>query len=429
MGGTLVSNIVLLTADSLRADHVSSHGYERETTPNIDALADANTQFMRAYSPSSHTRESVGSILSGRYPDEAIDERYAFDAEGLAEKLDDHATAAFHSNPFISEAYGYDDGFDEFFDDLRIGSHWTIALAQRLWDILRNHNYVRADELNERALSWVDSLDDDEDFFLWVHYMDTHGPFEPPEPHRSEFFAGSVGGREGQRLYRRAAKHPEEVTDETREMFLDLYDGEIHYFDHHVDDLVDSLRRRGRMDESLLLLSADHGEEFGEHGQYSHPAELYDELTHVPLVVSGPGFSAADVDVPVSLMDVVPTALEFLGEDVDGYPGVPLQAVASDPSEYADRVVFCEARGEDDDSDVRRFSARRQGSDPVFVEWSVSDDELLGVSPADAPADLRDRLESFVADRMQAGTTHSPELGDEIDSEVERRLEAIGYKE
>ena len=150
------------------------------------------------------------ALLTGQYPDEAVDAGYRLTGEPVAARLRQagFVTGGFHSNPFVSRAYGFDRGFDTFDDDLRFGRNRIVALAQRAFDIARNRNYARADEINERSLRWLDSVaDSGSRFFLWNHYMDVHGPYEPPSGYR-EFIAGYPGDRAVQRLYKRAIKIP-----------------------------------------------------------------------------------------------------------------------------------------------------------------------------------------------------------------------------
>src|SRR6056297_1726457 len=152
-------NVILLSGDALRADHLSCYGYHRETSPVLDELAEESISFTNAYSASSHTREAIPALLTGEYPDVAIGPDYRLATDTVASTLSEEgfATGGFHSNPFVSRAYGFDRGFDEFDDDLHLGQHKLIALAQRALDKFRNRHYARAEEINARSLEWIDS--------------------------------------------------------------------------------------------------------------------------------------------------------------------------------------------------------------------------------------------------------------------------------
>jgi len=417
-------NVVLLSADALRADHLSCYGYERETSPVLDDLASESLVFEHAYSASSHTREAVPALLTGQYPDVAVDDGYHLASESIAERLSDagYATGGFHSNPFVSRAYGFDRGFDEFDDDLHLGQHKLVALAQRALDKLRNRHYARAEEINERALAWVDSLGE-EPLFLWNHYMDTHGPYEPPGEYRALYADRQVSDREAQSLYQRAIDDPESITDDERQLLIDLYDAEIRYNDAQIGAFLDALRERELFEESLLIITADHGDAFGEHGYYEHPRHLHDELVHVPLLVRLPDGASGTVETPASTLDVAATVADAAGLDAGDVAGTSLLNPPTD-----DRTVFQQARGEDEFAHVTRYAARSR-QDHALCE---RDRETDAVRVDDyTTRTIRIALETHVEDRTRsahgdpaAGTDESDES---VDDEIERRLEALGY--
>lgn len=418
-------NIVLLTADALRVDHLSCYGYNRETTPALDEFAAEALRFTTAHSVSSHTREAVPGLLTGEYPDTAIDNSYHLISDSLAASLSrsDFATGGFHSNPYVSRAYDYDEGFDTFDDDLHLGQNKLIALAQRALDKLRNRHYARADEINDRALNWLDSLDD-RPFFLWNHYMDVHGPYEPPEPFKSQYLDGQLSATDAQSLFRRAIRNPDSITDGERQILLDLYDAEIAYNDHHIGEFLNALGERGLLSESLIIFTADHGEAFGEHGYYSHPRYLDEELTHVPMLLSTPETNGAVVETPVSTIDIVSTVHSELDLGLSDLPGRSLLAVSDGD---ADRAVYQQARGEDDDANRRRYAVRTRDE---TCQCSV--DETAGDLTFDGAGDnsLRDRLEAHVTDRLDSSSDADPSDTDRVtDDTIEQRLEALGYKD
>ncbi|ELZ30319.1 arylsulfatase [Halosimplex carlsbadense 2-9-1] len=420
-------NIVLITFDALRADHLSCYGYGRETSPFLASVAADGARFDRAFSASSHTREAVPSILTGRYPDDAVDAGYQRDADTVAATLGSNGftSAGFHSNPFVSRAYGFDQGFDHFDDDLHLGKNKLLALAQRALDKVRNRHYARASEINERSLDWLDSLDDDP-FFLWNHYMDPHGPYEAPAAYQREFHGEVVPDSAAQDLYQRAIDDPESITDAERERLRDLYDAEIKYTDDRLRSLFDELGDRGLLSESLVLLTADHGDAFGEHGYFEHPRYLHDELVHVPLVMTGPDVPSVTVETPVSTLDVARTALETAGASAEGLPGEDLRAVADAPEEHADRVVFSQARGEDADAHLRRFSARSESA-TRFGEYDTTAADL-SLSGEHEEGDTAAQLRAHVADRTDAGATAGASENEAVDDAIEDRLSALGYK-
>ena len=425
-----VRNVVLVTVDALRADRLSGYGYGRPTTPTLDSLADEGILFERAYSVSSHTREAVPGLLVGDYPDAVVDADFRPTVPTVASRLRDavDATGAFHSNPFLSRAFDYDDGFDAFDDDLRLSNYRLVALAQRLYDKLRNRHYARAPEINERSLSWLDSLDGDS-FFLWNHYMDPHGPYLPVADYRANYTDRRVSDRRLQRLYRRAIRDPESVSDEERRLLVACYDAEVEYLDAHLGSFLDALESRGRLEETAVVVTADHGDAFGEHGYYEHPRHLHEVLTHVPLVVRLPGERsryADSVESPVSTLDVVPTILDALGVSADdGLPGRSLLDTARDPP--ADRVVFAQASGEGEDAGRRRFAAMAR-NDRAFAVHDGNGGPCRVTEASDG--DIAATLSEHVAERTgRARTTDDDRSSEPVDDEVARRLSALGYRE
>lgn len=415
-------NVILLTADALRADHLSHYGYERQTTPFLDSLAEQNTTFRNAFSPSSHTREAVPSLLTGQSPQDAVDQSYRLASDSVATRLADSGirTAAFHSNPFISRAYGFDESFDTFDDDLYLGKHRLVALFQRAFDKLRNRHYARADEINERSLEWLDSLGE-ENFFLWNHYMDTHGPYEPPKAYQRKFRDGVVSDREAQRLFKRAIQSPESITEEEQSKLVDLYDAEIRYFDDQVAELFSALEERGLLEDTLVIFTSDHGEAFGEHDYYEHPRFLHEELVHVPLVTIGESEPTKNIETAVSLVDLVPTILDVLGGDSEGLPGTSLRgSFVDDPDRD---TVFLQARGEGEDSNLRRFSARTSDA-ASFLERDVQSGEI---DTEHGDETLLEELREYSARQTEAADERGVER--DTTADVDRRLEALGYKE
>ncbi|OSO92991.1 arylsulfatase [Halorubrum ezzemoulense DSM 17463] len=411
-------NVILLSADALRADHLSCYGYERETSPVLDELAEESIRFTNAYSASSHTREAVPALLTGEYPDVAVDSEYHLASETVASTLSEkgYATAGFHSNPFVSRAYGFDEGFDQFDDDLHLGQHKLIALAQRALDKLRNRHYARAEEINERSLEWVDSLDDDQPFFLWNHYMDTHGPYEPPGEYGRLYADEGLSGRDAQSLYQRAIDHPDSISGEERQLLVDLYDGEIRYNDMRIGEFLDGLQDRGLLENTLLIVTADHGDAFGENGYYEHPRYLHDEITHVPLIVRSPDLEVAEVSQTVSTLDIVST----IENELFGCSEMSLlQDIPSG------QTIFSQSRGENGDSHIRRYAGRRSGS-VCLCEENIHTSE---VSFSDCESnELENRVRSFIHERNRVHQSDTGDSTTQMNSEVENRLDALGYK-
>ena len=421
-------NVVLLSIDALRVDHLSHSGYGRDTSPTLDRLAAENANFTNAVSPSSHTREAVASLLTGRYPDEAVDGSYHLDAPTIPSYLTERTpTAGFHSNPFVSRAYGYGDDFDVYSDDVRIGGNKFVVLFQRALDKLRNSHYARASKINDRSLAWIDDADDG--FFLWNHYMDVHGPYEAPEEYQLRFRDDPVGPSRAQKLYRRAIRDPDSITEDEHRTLIDLYDAEIRYLDDAIENFVDELRERGHSD-TLVIVTADHGEAFGEHGYYEHPRRVSDELLRVPLVLVHPELDATSVSTPTSTLDVAPTVLSALATARSELPGTSLLERLANRERDEDGIVYAQARGEDSESDSVRFGAFSSGGRGELVR-SIGSGAITRDCDDGTDETLADALREHSARRISQMSSGAAATDDdeEVNDAVESRLEALGYKE
>lgn len=425
-------NFILLTVDCLRADHLSCYGYDRPTTPEIDDLADSGTVFTNAFSASSHTPEAIPALLSGWPPDIFSDNEYQFVAEGIPGNLSKigYDTAGVHSNVNISRLYGYNDHFDYFFDDLYVGKYRAIARAQRLLKkflFSRPLYYARATAINSKCLDWLEHRSSDQPFFFWAHYMDVHGPYNPPEKTRGLFGRTELDSNEVKSLFQRAMDAPDTLTEAERKSLIDLYDEEIRYTDAEIGKLLSSLYERGLLEDTVVMLTADHGDGFGENGYYNHPRRLDEELLHVPMIVSGPGWSGTNIDIPVSTLDIFPTLLKAAGETDVQSEGIALQKIRDDLEAYQDRLVFSSARGEDEEANRRRYCVQN-ALERRTLEVSIGGEPPNNGGSGDS---LDTRLREYVRRRMKASTrveTETEGHHDVDEDEVESRLEALGYK-
>lgn len=311
-------NFLLITVDSLRADRIGRNGYGRNTTPFLDELADEAAFFERAYSPSSHTREAIPSILTGTYPSRAVTRTYRMREPTVACLLKDNGyeTGAFLSGPFFTTRRGYEEGFDAF--DTEYSRRFLPMVAQYWWKLLTNSHFRDGYDLNDALVSFAEEAD--EPFFAWGHYMDVHAPYDRAE---RTWFGENVSGRKAQATFRKA-KHLSPLVDEDdRRTLIDLYDNSVRYFDGVMRDLFERLDDAGILDETIVFVTSDHGESFGEGGNYEHGEALSPELLRVPLWLHDPDGGDETVEKPVSTVDILPTIAEKVGLAVD-CDGVPL---------------------------------------------------------------------------------------------------------
>jgi arylsulfatase A-like enzyme/Tfp pilus assembly protein PilF len=270
--------ILLITVDTLRADHLRCYGYTGIETPHIDALARAGVRFTHAYTPVPITLPAHASLMTGTFPmatgmHDFTTNKLPANAVTLAKVLRDkgYTTAAFIGSAVLDSRFGLNQGFHTYYDyfDFR-------QLRGSNFDQLER----RGDLVVDEALSWL-KLNPRQPFFLWVHLYDPHDPYTPPEPYASRY-----------------RSHP--------------YDGEIAFADAQVGRLFAYLQERNLYDNALIVLASDHGEGLGEHGEKTHGFFIYNSTLHVPLIFKVPGVTPRVVEKEVSLVDVMPTILQAL---------------------------------------------------------------------------------------------------------------------
>jgi len=327
-------NIVLITVDSLRADHLSLYGYKEKTSPTLDRLANEGVVFTEAISNGSHTMTSFPAILTSAYGSMYGGCGYlSKERTSIAEVIgkEGYSTAAFHSNPYLSKACNYDRGFDVFYDSIendfslfkfksldklaklsgqRRKATTLLSLVLKIYSHIQPYRipYERAEIITGKAVNWLRECNNR--FFIWIHYMDTHWPWVP-----LDFMNGSVSVKEAMWLWWKMLLDPSSLSDEDLEKLIKLYDGEIRHLDHSIGIFFRSLKKMGLYDNSLILLTSDHGEEFKEHGDIGHHnLKLYEQLIHVPLVIKFPTlYGGTVISNLVSLLDIAPTITDWLG--------------------------------------------------------------------------------------------------------------------
>jgi choline-sulfatase len=274
-----VRNVLLISIDTLRADHVSAYGFPRPTTPNIDAVAREGVLFKNVHTPVPMTLPAHVSMLTGTLPPthglrDNLLNRLPDVSLTLAEMLKPHGftTGAIVSSFVLDRRFGTSQGFDTY-DDRFQAVHKIGDLTER-----------KGDETARLARDWLDGHKE-KPFFLFVHFYDPHDPYEPPEPFASKW-----------------SEHP--------------YEGEVAFADDCVGQVLGKLRQLGLYDQTLVVITGDHGEMLGEHGELNHGFFIYEGALRVPLVVRVPGGRAAQVDTPVSLVDIAPTIVAQVGAPV-----------------------------------------------------------------------------------------------------------------
>jgi arylsulfatase len=325
--GEAPRQIVLITIDTLRADHLGCYGYSGRTSPRIDAFAKEAVLFRDASSQAPWTTGSFASLMTGRMTSEALanSDQMNPGLSSIAELLRDRgfATAAVVANPELTSARGFARGFDRYVElflppDARPGE------MQGKW---KRETKVEAREVTDAVLRLLPQLAD-RDFFLWILYLDPHTPYTRhhdrfyPEGWPAELEGIAVGQPVEQRRLvppmrggmAQDASSRLQIEKRARTLIFPLYDAEIRYMDQEVGWLLEALDDEGITERALVILTSDHGENIYDHkSNFGHGTYPFQATVRVPLLIRWPGAPAGDIDGPVALVDLMPTVLEFAG--------------------------------------------------------------------------------------------------------------------
>ncbi len=398
-------NIVLITLDTTRADHVGCYGFERAETPVIDRLAREGIRFADAISPVPMTLPAHCSILTGLDPighgvrtngTDSLKE----DQKTLAEMLKNqgYETGAFVSSYVLNARFGLQQGFDVYDD-------WVEPGANALIGGLTNER--DAHRVTNKAISWLKQRKVDQPFFLWTHYYDPHDPHEIPQSYIARF--------EGNE-----------------------YDGEIAFVDKQLGRLLDVLSSKNLDKKTIVILTSDHGESLGEHGEPTHTRFIYEATQSVPLIIWSPSLLAGGLvvdDAVVGLIDIVPTVVDMLGLKSDvSFDGIPLNQCRMNP----DRMMYIETLDTYlDNGWAPLFGIRRHQDKYIlaprqeYYDLVRDPDELKNLFGA------RSKRVSSAVQTLSEELTRRRENDDEItqlakdvedlDPQARKRLEALGY--
>jgi arylsulfatase A-like enzyme len=332
-------NLVLIVIDSLRTDQLHCYGAPDRIAPSLEELAARGVVFEQAITQGHATLTAMPALLSGCYPSQCGGfEMYTDQRPRLAAELKSlgYQAAAFVPNPYLTTASGYATGFDLFDECLRRSSRraadvWNLLVRaiNRLfgrWGIgIECPPSMDGRTITERAIQWVRRTE--APFFLWLHFMDAHMPYNLQ---RCSFLLPN--GR-GQRPYaygfwRRCVRNPEGISQEELAILKGLYRAGITFVDGTIGRLCRALEKLGQLSSTTFVITADHGEEFVEHGLYGHRNHLYEESIHVPLIFApATESSGRRVDAQVRLLDVAPTLIDLVG----GTPPQAMQGVSLIP--------------------------------------------------------------------------------------------------
>jgi len=433
-------NVVVLTIDTLRASKLRPYNSRsRVRTPALDAFAEDATLFERAQSPENWTKPSVASILtsltpmthgtkqdSASLPDAALMVSEVYKDAGFS-------TATFLANGYVSDRFGFAQGWD----------HYT--------NYIRENKNTGADNVFREAAAWIEEHKD-ERFFVYIQTIDPHVPYDPPDEvlalydadHAS--YAGQVRNRSTGNLLGDAKRNPPRVVFDAADQarLRNLHDAEITFHDQHFGPFLEKLQELGLYEDMVFVITSDHGEEFNEHGSWGHGHSVYQELLHVPLIMRWPAAEAAGQRVPqvVSTMDIAPTVLEASGVAIpEAFEGGSLLGYMRGSPPSRPPLAFSDFLDDRRVIVAGRWKLILRGN----LRWTMFDLEAdpneereldLGDRSRIALRYLRIMLGQFLGAQDRRDWLHSsggeasrvlPQADSQIDAELCANLRALGY--
>lgn len=467
-------NIILISIDTLRADHVSCYGYKRHTTPCLDQIAEEGVLFEKSYTTAAWTPPGHGSMLTGLYPSQhgAMGKNKIRKAvPTLAEKLmnNGYITAGFVNNSQVGELVGLNRGHQTF------NELWKGIASKTIIDRGMRYVYRKAIKTLHRSdkgagktirhvKSWLkDNVHCDVPFYLFIHFIEPHNPLNPPNPFRSKFLKEVSRNGYNKNIVKLVANNPliclsDDIKPSPVDMNLirALYDAEIAYTDYKIKELMNYLKELKVYDNTLIIITSDHGEHFGEHGLYSHVASLYEPVLHVPLIMRYPNVfkrGIRDIHI-VQTIDIFPTVMEIIQINDDNFKSNSIGRSlvnAGSTVPYHDYIIaewegripeFVEDRigKKDENIDWDRFTKKLtmiREDNYKYILGSNGSEELydlasdraeiknLVLERKDVVEDLRQKL--CVWEKNMKSTKIEEEEQSLMDEQVIKNLKVLGY--
>jgi arylsulfatase A-like enzyme len=295
--------------DALRQDHLGLYGYKRNTSPNIDNFAQSAIVFENAITQSSWTAPAIVSLFTSKYPEEVTRSKLIKSIRGTPTFAQwllayNYQTAAFIANPLLIPFFGFNLGFESY-------------------NLIKWKN---CSEIVDLTLEWIQSRDKQKPFYLYLHFMDVHAPYNPPPLYKKKFttnYNGPVNGAIGDYKKLMFEKKDLHLSKEDVNQLIALYDAEIAYFDSQFERLISGLKELGVLKNSIIVITSDHGDELMDHGGLGHGHTLFDELILIPLIIRNAGIGKKiHYDGLFELIDLAPTLMGMLkiplGHEVTG---------------------------------------------------------------------------------------------------------------
>jgi arylsulfatase A-like enzyme len=471
-------NIILISLDTLGARHLSAYGYSKKTSPNMDAMAKEGVLFERAFSPSKWTLPAHMSMLTSTYPSvhQVISPERVLDGSffTMAEILKEYG---YYCGAFVDKGefghvgagHGFDDGFD-FYEHYpeRFDKYEKLFVVRHFFNFVEgtllrlSFPIMHSQKIANRVLTWLKHYKREKPFFLFLHSYDIHAegvtklPYVSPPPYNSMHnpqYTGNYTGcgtsglcaslrlREIAREYRRDRNV---ISDQDLEYIISLYDGGISYVDNHIGKLLEGLKELKLEQNTLVIVTSDHGEEFMQHGQFLH-GQYYDEIVHVPLIMKLPGTLPENVRVKsvVGTIDILPTVLDLLNiEKIDQIQGASLlssvkpENETESPMSYGglDKTLVESIPISFVRTNQYKLIRKERESGTIRELYNFVDDPMESTNVIEHETDISKELEeyllSWIEDCEFLKTSKSYSFDSEeliLPAKIKRELKSLGY--
>ena len=362
----IMKNVILLTIDTLRKDVLGCYNAEGSLTPFMDSIQQRCIRFLKANATGPYTQASFPGILtSSYYLEYGKSKNLPAQKTMISEVLKDKGilTACFHSNPYLSDFFGYNRGWDTFYD----------SMDDEVSDM---YPFIRGDGINHKVTHWLSNHIKDRDykpFFLWIHYMDVHEPYIPEGKWLDKVDSSiDLTKEEMYGLFKDVILKRDASNEETVDILRKLYNAKVLETDSYVRDIFSFFEESRVLEESIIIIGSDHGDEFGEHGGLSHDGKMYRELIEVPLFIYD---SAREeewlYDNPVSNIDISPTIARLFGfESVKGWHGASLLPLDGHPEKGCFGEAIDKSGHREKDTDRPVYFYREKDIKIIYRECS-----------------------------------------------------------
>lgn len=442
-------SVILLTVDCLRADHLGCYGYHRPTSPHIDAFAEEATQYKYSYSNCPGTRWAFQSLHTGVTTARVDGLGIPNDYQPLATHLQQtgYTTGGFADNGFVSRDYGYHTGFDEYYSvrDTQEEEPSVVRLGKRVMRTLDSptitkhvlepaRELIRQFETDEDGFYQANHTDADtvdtalefikkqqasnSDYFAWIHFMDAHTPYSYWPEHLD-----ALNVNTNRHTINPDSDNLVAVGEAPDPLVIDVYDACIREVDRQVSRVLDLLDN-----ETTVIFTGDHGEEFGRYGRF-HNASLHSSMTNVPIIVRSPDIETGVSSMPVQHLDIPPTLLTAAGiEPPAHWEGIALQAEAR----ARDNPLFFTLGSEEIAVQLDGWKYIRKGGEETLYKVGHGDAEVPGADAKSENSEILSRCRTLVNEYLNRptigeGTLDLNEGRGDLSDEVEGNLEDLGY--